>query len=78
MFNVVCASCVPVSIRNVCAHYAHMHIIRCFIISAVFFYFFLRELFASVRNVQLCDVTCLFLLSEKRQGSIDSPSKSET
>lgn len=40
--------------------------------------FFAGAICQSVRNVQLCDVTCLFLLSEKRQGSMDSPSKSET
>lgn len=46
--------------------------------SYFFFYFFAGAICQSVRDVRLCDVTCLFLLSEKRQGSMDSPSKSET
>lgn len=39
------------------------------------FFFLLSDLFVvSVgKNAQPCDVACLFLLSEKRQGSMDFP-----
>lgn len=40
---------------------------------------FSSDLFAGeLENAQPCDVACLFLLSEKRQGSMDFPCKSKT
>lgn len=64
-----------------CAHF--MHVCKLYVASLPVLFlclFCLSELFVKmcVRNVQLCDVTCLFSLSEKRQGSMDFPCKSET
>lgn len=68
---------VPLSIRNACAHYAHMHITL--LTSQTRFSFFLVFFFHPVffswvaicqiaRDAQLCDVTCLFSSSEKKAG----------
>lgn len=57
-----------------CAHCAHMQIIQHHTADAFF-----SDLFVGVlENAQPCDVACLFLLSEKRQGSMDFHCKSET